>query len=99
MKNKELILIFGSLFFIGLCCQAMQDEDDWGEPEITEVKSAPVIPPPPGAEPVKVITPVPLPLVGTVNLEMTDKGFEGTFADKNKKLTVGPLVIDENQNK
>ncbi len=95
MKNKELILIFGSLFFIGLCCQAMQDEDDWGEPEITEVKSAPVIPPPPGAEPVKVITPVPLPLVGTVNLEMTDKGFEGTFADKNKKLTVGPLVIDE----
>lgn len=38
--------------------------------------------------------PLSLPYLGDVNLEVTETGFEGTLADKNKKIVLGPLVID-----
>ncbi|PKN03338.1 hypothetical protein CVU75_02705, partial [Candidatus Dependentiae bacterium HGW-Dependentiae-1] len=94
MRIQNVFFVLG-LLFIGDFCVAEVMLDEYGQPIEVEVEPAAPIPTPPGEKPVVIIFPIAIPVIGTINLEMTDKGFEGTFADKNKKIAVGPLVIDE----
>ncbi len=93
MKIKNFYLV---IFFASCNCLAM-DEDDFFA---SATEPLPTPPPPtvhkaPDYQPPEpLVIPIDIPVLGTMNFTQTDKGFDGAFAEKDKKFAFGPLSID-----
>lgn len=96
--NKVSRLLSIGLILVNVSLIAQDDDDfelELSPEDKAELAATPVIeptPPPPAERPAIYID---VPVIGSVKMVATEQGSQATLADQSKKLTLGPLVIDQ----